>query len=49
LLLKELPLNCSLYHVDKYGKKRIVGSILSAGRQTQGLGSPHKEPAGEGK
>jgi hypothetical protein len=49
LLLKELPPNCLLYHIDRYGKKRIVGSILSAGRQAQGLGSPYKEPAGEGK
>lgn len=49
LLLRELPPNCSLYHIDKFGKKRVLGSVLSVGRQAQGLGSPYKEPAGEGK
>jgi len=47
--LKELPINCLIYHFDRYGKRRVLGSILSAGRHAQGLGSPHKEPAGKGK
>ena len=49
LLLKELPTNCLIYHFDKYGKRRVMGSILSANRHAQGLGSPYKESAGKGK
>jgi hypothetical protein len=49
LLLDELPPNGAIYHTDKFGVKRKVGDILSAGRQAQELGSPNKEPAGQGK
>ncbi len=49
LLLDELPSNGVIYHTDKFGVKRKVGDILSAGRQAQELGSPHKEPMGKGK
>lgn len=49
LLLDELPPNGAVYHTDKFGIRRKVGDILSAGRQSQHLGSPDKEPAGQGK
>lgn len=49
LLLDELPSNGVVYHTDKFGVRRKVGDILSAGRQAQELGSPNKEPAGQGK
>jgi hypothetical protein len=49
LLLDELPSNGVIYHTDKFGVRRKVGDILSAGRQAQELGSPNKEPAGQGK
>ena len=48
-LLDELPSNGAIYHTDKFGVRRKVGDILSAGRQAQELGSPNKEPAGRGK
>jgi hypothetical protein len=48
-LLDELPSNGAVYHTDKFGVKRKVGDILSAGRQAQELGSPNKEPVGGGK
>ena len=49
LLLDELPPNGTIYHIDKFGVKRKVGDVLSLGRQAQELGSPDKEPAGNGK
>jgi hypothetical protein len=42
-LFEELTPNETIYHVDKYGKKRNLGSILSSGRQVQGVGSKDKE------
>jgi hypothetical protein len=50
LLLDELPPNGKIYHVDKFGVRRKIGDILSAGRQAQDLGSPEKEqPTSQGK
>ena len=49
LLLDELPSNGTIYHTDKFGVKRKVGDVLSAGRQAQELGSPNKKPVGQGK
>jgi hypothetical protein len=50
LLLDKLPSNGSIYNVDKFGVKRKIGDILSAGRQAQDLGSPEKEqPTDKGK
>jgi len=50
LLLDELPSNGSIYNIDKFGVKRKIGDILSAGRQAQDLGSPEKiQPVEKGK
>lgn len=50
LLLDKLPPNGSIYNIDKFGVKRKIGDILSAGRQAQDLGSPEKEqPTSKGK
>jgi len=43
LLLEELSPNSNIYHQDKFGKKRIAGSVLSKGRQAQGVGSQFKK------
>jgi hypothetical protein len=43
LLLEELSPNFTIYHTDKFGKKRIAGSILAKGRQAQGVGSQFKK------
>ena len=32
-----------IYHQDKFGKKRVAGSVLSQGRQAQGVGSQFKK------
>lgn len=43
LLLEELSPNSTIYHTDKFGKKRIAGSVLAKGRQAQGVGSQFKK------
>ena len=43
LLLEELSPNSTVYHTDKFGEKRIAGSVLSKGRQAQGVGSQFKK------
>jgi hypothetical protein len=42
-LFEKLTPNESIYHLDKYGVKRNIGSILSKGRQLQGVGSKDKK------
>ena len=42
-LFEKLTLNETIYHLDKYGNKRNIGSILSTGRQLQGVGSKNKK------
>lgn len=49
LLLEELSPNSTIYHTDKFGKKRIAGSILAKGRQAQGVGSQFKKWVDNGK
>lgn len=41
-LFDNLTPNEAIYHIDKYGKKRNIASILSKGRQVQGVGSKDK-------
>ena len=43
MLLEELSPNLTVYHNDKYNKKRVAGSILAKGRQAQGVGSQFKK------
>jgi hypothetical protein len=42
-LFDRLTSNESIYHIDKYGNKRNIGSVLSVGRQLQGVGSKDKK------
>ena len=42
-LFEQLTPNETIYHCDKYGNKRNIGSILSTGRQLQGVGSKDKK------
>ena len=48
-LFDELTPSEGIYHVDKYGNKRNVGSVLSKGRQLQGVGSKDKKWVDNGK
>jgi len=48
-LFEKLTPNESIYHLDKYGNKRNIGSILSKGRQLQGVGSKNKKWVDNGK
>jgi len=43
LLTDELLPNQILYHVDKFGKRRIIGSIQSKGKYVVGFDSVNKE------
>jgi hypothetical protein len=44
LLFEELSPNCEIFHCDSWkGVKRNVGSILSKGRQVEGVSSKFKE------
>jgi hypothetical protein len=49
LLTDELLPNQILYHVDKFGKRRIIGSIQSKGKYVVGFDSVNKELVGRGK
>jgi|SRR5947199_10468707 len=42
-LFDELTPNETIYHVDKYGNKRNLGSVLSSKKQLQGVGSQDKK------
>ncbi|KLL03290.1 MAG: hypothetical protein MRECE_21c015 [Mycoplasmataceae bacterium CE_OT135] len=48
-LFEQLTPNEVIYHLDKYGVKRNIGSILSKGRQIQGVGSKDKAWVNNGK
>lgn len=43
MLTEELLPNQNLYHVDKFGKKRIIGSIQSKGKYVVGFDSKDKQ------
>ena len=49
-LLTDKPLtNEILYHTDKFGKRRIIGSIQSKGKYVVGFDSPNKKLVERGK
>jgi len=43
MLTEELLPNQNLYHVDKFGKRRIIGSIQSKGKYVVGFDSKDKQ------
>ena len=49
MLTDELLPNQNLYHVDKFGKRRIIGSIQSKGKYVVGFDSPDKKLIEKGK
>ena len=49
MLTDELLPNQNLYHVDKFGKRRIIGSIQSKGKYVVGFDSPDKKLVEKGK
>jgi len=49
LLTDELLPNQILYHADKFGKRRIIGSIQSRGKYVVGFDSVNKELIERGK
>jgi len=49
ILSDELLPNEILYHTDKFGNKRVIGSIQSKGKYVVGFDSPNKKLIENGK
>lgn len=49
MLTDELLPNQNLYHIDKFGQRRVIGSIQSKGKYVVGFDSPDKKLVEKGK